>query len=117
MPRGAAGFEPTASADCAIRADATTLVRLRDGQVGVAEREQRGERVDGWLLARRARVDLEVEVRPGGVARRPLVADDVARLHQALRRVGIVREVPVVVGDVVEAGEPGTVAAGGADVA
>src|SRR5689334_21928191 len=73
---------------------ATTLVglrlhgaRLAAREVRVAQREQRRERIDGRLLARLAGVDLEVEVRPGRVARHPDVADDVARPDQALRRV------------------------------
>src|SRR5947209_679582 len=115
MPRRAAGFEPTASASCAIRADGTTLVRRRRRQVVVAESEERRERIDGWVLTGLARMDLEVQVRAGRVAGHPHVADHIARVHEPVVAL-VAGEVRVVVGVAVDAREPCTIAAVAPDV-
>src|SRR5690348_15069336 len=98
MPRRAAGFEPTASASCAIRADAATLVRSRRRQVVVAEGEERRERVHGKVLALAPGMDLEVQMRPGRVAGRADVPDHIPGLHDATVAL-VAREVRVVIGE------------------
>src|ERR1700738_2298396 len=99
MPRRAAGFEPTASASCAIRAGGKTLLRGRLRQDVVAQRDEGRERIDGWAGAPGAGVDLEMEVRAGRVAGAPDVPDHVAGVHEPAVAL-VLREVRVVVGHV-----------------
>ena len=95
--------------------DDVTFARERFGRFSLHRREQGRERVDGQVLARLAGVDLEVQMRPGRVAGHADVADDVARDDDAVLAL-VLGEVRVVVGDVVETGEPCAVAARAADV-